>query len=38
VLITFNASPNWLQVMYGSMLLLAVVVVGGAARQARMAS
>lgn len=32
LLITFNISPNWLQVMYGSMLLLAVVVVGGAAR------
>jgi ribose transport system permease protein len=32
LLITFNVNPSWLQVMYGSMLLLAVVIVGAASR------
>lgn len=33
LLITFNVNPSWLQVMYGGMLLLAVVLVGAASRQ-----
>jgi ribose transport system permease protein len=32
LLITFNVNPSWLQVMYGGMLLLAVVLVGAASR------
>jgi ribose transport system permease protein len=32
LLITFNVNPSWLQVMYGTMLLLAVVLVGAASR------
>ncbi len=32
LLITFNVNPSWLQVMYGGMLLFAVVLVGAAAR------
>jgi ribose transport system permease protein len=30
--VTLNVSPEWLQVTYGAMLLLAIVLVGGAAR------
>jgi ribose transport system permease protein len=32
LLITLNVNPSWLQVMYGAMLLLAVMLVGAAAR------
>jgi ribose transport system permease protein len=32
LLITFNVNPSWLQVMYGLMLLLAVILVGVASR------
>jgi ribose transport system permease protein len=32
LLITLNANPSWLQVMYGAMLLVAVMLVGAAAR------
>ncbi len=32
LLITFNVNPSWLQVMYGGMLLFAVVLVGAASR------
>lgn len=32
LLITFNVNPSWLQVMYGTMLLVAVVLVGAATR------
>jgi ribose transport system permease protein len=32
LLITLNVNPSWLQVMYGLMLLLAVVLVGAASR------
>jgi ribose transport system permease protein len=35
LLISFNVNPSWLQVMYGTMLLLAVVLVGLAARTTR---
>jgi ribose transport system permease protein len=32
LLITLNVNPSWLQVMYGAMLLVAVVLVGAASR------
>jgi ribose transport system permease protein len=32
LLITLNVNPSWLQVMYGGMLLVAVMLVGAAAR------
>jgi ribose transport system permease protein len=32
LLITLNVNPSWLQVMYGAMLLIAVMLVGAAAR------
>jgi ribose transport system permease protein len=35
LLITLNVNPSWLQVMYGAMLLLAVMLVGAAANARR---